>query len=218
MTASDVRIGLWSARIMVALAAIYIATGTLGILAPDSLGRRAALEQVDPYLAIMEVIIILFVIAQVVLFAALHAYAPPDYKTCSLAALIFVSILAALTCSVHFLLLTIGRQSGNSAIPGPGPFYPWPTVLFGLDLLAWDLFQGLGLLFAAPIFRGGGLTRAIRTTMQVSGGLCLIGIAGPASGDLRFQIPAIFGYAGGLTVACVLLAILFARPPKAEAG
>jgi uncharacterized membrane protein len=212
MTTTDRRIGLWSARIIVALAITYILTGLVGITAPDASGRRAALQQVDPYLAILETIMIAVVVTQVVLFSAIHAYAQPDQKTYSLIALIFVSLVAAISGGVHFVMLTVGRQSGNVAIPGPGPFYPWPTVLFSLDLLAWDVFQGLGLLFVAPIFRGKGLAKAIRMTMSVSGALCIIGVAGPASGDLRFQIPAIFGYAGGLTVACVLLAFLFARP------
>lgn len=211
MTGSDLRIGLWSARIMVVLAITYIVTGAIGITAPDASGRRPALEQVDPYLAILETIMIAVVVVQVALFAAIHAIAPPERKTCGLIALIFVSIVATISGSVHFVLLTVGRQSGHAVIPGPGPFYPWPTVLFGLDLLAWDLFQGLGMLFAAPTFRRGGLSGAIRTTLLVSGSLCVIGLAGPATGDLRFQIPAIFGYAGGLTVACVMLARWFAR-------
>ena len=196
---------------MVVLAIAYILTGLVGITAPDTSGRRAGLQQVDPYLAILETIMIAVVVTQVVLFSALHAIAQPDQKTYSLIALIFVSLVAAISGGVHFVMLTVGRQSGNVAIPGPGPFYPWPTVLFSLDLLAWDVFQGLGLLFAAAAFQGKDLRRPFQAPC-FSGCLCIIGVAGPASGDLRFQIPAIFGYAGGWTVACALLAVLFARP------
>lgn len=209
MTSSDHRIGMWSARILVVLAIVYIATGAVGLSWVPTPAPPPGLVQVDPFLAILEIIMVILAPVDVVLFAAVYAYASPDRKTCALAALIFVSILCALTCSVHFVLLTLGRQTGYAAVPGA--FYPWPTVLFSLDLLAWDVFQGLGLLFAAPVFRGGGLSRAVRLSMIISGSLCIIGVAGPASGDLRFQVPAIFGYAGGLTVVCVLLAVLFAR-------
>jgi len=233
MVWSHYRIGLWSARIMVFLAVAYIATGAVGLRWVPVPAPPPGLVQVDPFLAILETIMVILAPVEVVLFAAIYAYATyeesplPDARgsegsrartcgraTCALGALVFVGILAGLTCSVHFVLLTLGRQTGYAAVPGA--FYPWPTALFAIDLLAWDIFQGLGLLFAAPVFRGGGLPKAIRVSMVISGALCLVGVAGPASGDLRFQVPAIFGYAGGLTVACALLAVFFGRLAKGE--
>jgi len=50
--------------------------------------------------------------------------------------------------------------------------------------------------------------------MTLSGLFCLVGLSGPASGDLRFQYPAIVGYAFVFPFVCLLLAILFARPSK----
>jgi hypothetical protein len=47
--------------------------------------------------------------------------------------------------------------------------------------------------------------------MILSGLLCLAGVSGPASGDLRFQYPAIAGYAFVFPFVCLLLAIMFAR-------
>ncbi len=211
-TPTDRRIGLWSARLLILLLVVYVFTGSLWVFREATPAGMAALAPEDPYLAILETLIVLCGPLEIALFAAIYAYAPPDRKTFALSALIFVSLLAVITCSLHFLLLTIGRQSGYAAIPGPGPFYPWPTVLFGLDLFAWDVFQGLGLVFAAPVFRGDKLHRAIRMAMFISGALCLVGVSGPASGDLRFQLLAVVGYVAGLFVVCVLLAILFTRP------
>ncbi len=73
-------------------------------------------------------------------------------------------------------------------------------------------------LFAAPVFRGGGRSAAVRRTMRVSGMLCLAGALGPASGDLRLQYLGIAGYAAVFPVVCVLLARWFAsRAPAAPA-
>jgi hypothetical protein len=52
---------------------------------------------------------------------------------------------------------------------------------YALELLAWDLFSGLSLLFAAPVFRGGKLEDAVRTGLYVGGTLCIAGILGVES-------------------------------------
>ena len=48
-----------------------------------------------------------------------------------------------------------------------------------MDLLAWDLFLGLSLLFASRVFKGDRLHTAIRLTLTLSGALCVAGILGP---------------------------------------
>jgi hypothetical protein len=86
--------------------------------------------------------------------------------------------------------------------------WPWPSVVYALDLLAWDLFFGLSMLFAAVVFEGGKLENALRRVMFLSGALCLVGILGPVLGDLRFQTIAIVGYAGLGTVAFLALFVI----------
>jgi hypothetical protein len=82
-------------------------------------------------------------------------------------------------------------------------------------LLAWDLFLGLSLLFAAPVFQGGKLEDAVRIGLYVGGALCITGILGPATGDMRLQFIAIVGYAGVLPIVSLLLVLLFRRSPQA---
>lgn len=176
--------------------------------------RGPALEPSEPFLAILETIILLFTPALVGLFAAIHAYAPPDKKTCSLAAFGFAVILAGITGLVHFVQLTAIRRTANKTIAEVFALYD-PTGLLtpvlAVDLVAWDFFLGFGLLFAAPVFKGDKLQAAIRVTMILSGSLCLVGVLGPASGDLRLQYPAIAGYAFVFPFVCLLLANHFAR-------
>src|SRR5262249_19345400 len=174
--------------------------------------------QVDPFLAILELLIILAAPPMVIMMAAVHTDAPHGAKTNSLAALGFMILLAGMTSSIHFVQLTVVRRIESAGIPPLSLifFSKWPSMFFALDLLAWDLFLGLSLLLAAPVFQGGGRPAAVRAGMMLSGTLCVAGILGPALGDLRFQLLGITGYALVFPVVCLLLARLLARPDASE--
>lgn len=215
---ADRRMGMWSATIAAMLGLVFVIVGLIGIVArPPS---SEALHQVDPYLAILEILMILFAVVLVVTMAAIQAYATPDRKTLSLIALAFTICFAALTCGVHFARLTLGRQTDPDALPllshqlSTGD---WPTLAMSLDLLAWDFFLGLALLFAARVFRGE-TARGIRICMTVAGMLCLAGTIGPVSGHMHIQYLGIAGYAFVLPVACALLAVFFWRGRTSESG
>ena len=74
--------------------------------------------------------------------------------------------------------------------------------------LAWNLFLGLALLFAAQVFDDGGPERGVRRGLVISG-LCVAGIVGPAVGNIRLQLVSVLGYAVALPVVCFMLARLF---------
>src|SRR5919199_2183954 len=192
-TPTSRRIGMWSAIAIVALTAIYITTGVIWLTINTSAAQARGLEPSEPFLAILETLILLFTPALVALFAAIHAYAPADRKTSSLAAFGFAVILAGLTGLVHFVQLTSIRRTASKTVAEVFALYD-PTgrlaPALAADLVAWDFFLGFGLLFAAPIFKGGRLQAAIRAGLILAGVLCLAGVAGPASGILWLQYPA----------------------------
>jgi len=209
------RIALFSARGLAGVGAAYLLTGTIWLLS-GGLQSADPFRPADPFLAILELLILLSALLLVALMAALHAVAPPDRKTHALAAFAFTLLFAALTSSVHFVMLTSGRQAHLGGTPAP--LLSWPSPAMAVDFLAWDVCLGLALLFAAPIFAGRGLETGIRHTMFLSGTLCLAGVLGPASGDLRLQWLAIVGYAVGFPVACALVAIRFAPEKSSTRG
>ena len=206
-TPTDRKLGMWSAICVAVLGGIYGFVGGIGVvMRPAGL---APLAQVDPYLATLEFLIILSAVALVALMAAIYACSPPEKKTSSLIAFAFMAAFAILTCSAHFASLTVGRQIVSEALPQVSrqlSMVTWPTIALALDLLAWDFFFGLSLLFAAPAFRG-----TIRTVMYVNALLCLFGTVAPLSGHMWLQLSAITGYAFVLPITCILLARLFAR-------
>jgi hypothetical protein len=193
------RLGFWSASALCVIGVAYIVTLAVGFASAGF-----AKPIVDPVLAVMEILTLLSGPILVVLMAAVHAYAEPQYKVHSLVAFGFMVLLAGLTGSVHFVQLTAVRQSASASLT-------WPSTAYALELLAWDLFLGLSLLFAAPVFTAGQLEGAVRTGLYVAGTLCIVGILGPASGEMRLQFIAVTGYAGVLPAVCLLLGMLFRR-------
>jgi hypothetical protein len=83
--------------------------------------------------------------------------------------------------------------------------------MYAAELLAWDVFLGLSLLFAAPSLQGSRLRRVARTTMTACGAMCLIGVIGPATGYMWLQFVSLAGYGLVLPVSCVLLALNWSR-------
>jgi hypothetical protein len=105
---------------------------------------------------------------------------------------------------VHFVELTAVRQMGGGGIA-------WPSRVYAAELLAWDIFLGLALLFAAPLFARGGLEGVVRRSLLLCGGLCLAGAVGPAVGNMRLQLIGVLGYALVLPIVWVLLAVVLDR-------
>ena len=149
---------------------------------------------------------------------AVHAWAPAEARVFSLTALVFMSLLAGLTCSLHFVILTVGRQPAFAQLAWTPLLlsFEWPSVTYALDILAWDVFFALSVLFAAPVFRGSRLATSIRVLLVASGTLALGGLSGVVVGDMRLRMIGVVGYVGVFPVAALLLAILFYRATSWE--
>ena len=191
------RLGSWSAAAVFLIGVAYVVTLTIGFAV-----HGFAEPIVDPILAVMEVLTLMSALPIVVMMAAIHVYASVDRKIYGLLALSFTIMFAVTTSAVHFVALTALRQLGSSGIV-------WPSAEYALELLAWNLFLGLALLFAAPVFDGGGPERDVRRGLSISGILCVAGTVGPAVGNMRLQRVGLLGYAAVLPVVCFMLARLF---------
>ncbi|HET6202936.1 MAG TPA: hypothetical protein VFI25_09060 [Planctomycetota bacterium] len=205
------RLGFASAAGVVVVGLAYLGTGIawLASRAPHPVG--SALEPSEPFLTVLEVLVLLGAPLLVVLMAALHTWAPSDRKTATLAALALASVFAALTCANHFVRLTVVRQVGPGAEPGVLLSSRWPSASLAVDFLAWGPLLGLSFLLASAAFRGGPLRSAIRASMVATGAFSLASVLGPALGDLRYSVLGIAGWMG-VIVSCALLAVFFARP------
>lgn len=191
------------------LLVVYAVTTILGFLSLES-----PLDPIgDPYFLIMELLIVLIAPLMVLVMIAVHAWASPGVKLCSLAALLFMVILAAITSGVHFVMLTVYHQALAAGL-SPDPLYlsfEWPSAVYALDILAWDWFFALSMFFAAPVFSGGRLNTAVRALMVVSGVLSLAGLAGVALADMQVRDIGIIGYSLVAIFVFILLGMVFGR-------
>jgi hypothetical protein len=212
-TTADRWIGMWSARVLCAFGAAYAVTMVGGFAAMGTLSKP--LE--DPYLAIMEVLILVMAPVLVLLAAVTHACAPDGTKTYSMTALGWMLLAAGFTMTVHLVQLTVVRRIDPSAIHGFQYLFNWhwPSVLYGVDIVAWDIFFGLALLFAAPVFHAARQV-AVRNGLLIAGAMCLLGVIGPALNHIALRQIGIIGYAIVWPIVCIPLSKAFrqAGPPS----
>jgi hypothetical protein len=204
MTAN--RLGFWSSIALVGIGIAYVLALGAGF------ARHGLHEPItDPVLAIMEALTLSSAPAIVTLMAAVHERALAERKIYGLIALAFGTLCAGTTSAVHFIELTAVRQVEDAGIV-------WPSRTYAAELLAWDVFLGLALVFAGATFAGARSERTVKFGLLVCGSLCLAGTIGPVFGNMRLQLVGVLGYAGLLPVVSFLLARLFARQPTPDAA
>jgi hypothetical protein len=214
-TERDRRIGVWSARAIFVIGVAYAGDVVAGFVSLGNL--RDPLR--DPYLAIAEILIIFMAPVMVTLMVAIHACAPPRARIVGLTALGWMLVVAALTMTVHFVELTVARQIQPAAVPGFARIFgfQWPSMQYGVDIAAWDLFLGLSLLSAAAVFASR-RHLAARIGLLASGALCLAGLIGPATDQLGWRGIGIFGYAVVFPITCLAISRAFQQAsPSATA-
>jgi hypothetical protein len=187
--------------------AIVLVAGLVSLKSPDDPIR-------DPYFTMMEILILISAPLMVAVLVAVHAYAGRDVKVFSLTALAFMVASAGMTSSIHFVVLIASRQvafSSLSWVPLFLSFNTWPSVAYILDILAWDWFYGLAMVFGALVFRGGRVEAATRLAMLLSGVLSIAGLICLPLGNIQLRMIGIVGYAGLAPVVFLLLAIILGR-------
>ena len=150
------RAAAWAVFVLGVVYAVITTLGFLSLQSPqDPIG--------EPFVTLMELLIVLMAPFYIISMVAIHAYALPEQKLYSLLALIFMILLAALTSCIHFIVLTVGPQLAATGLSWAPLFFSWkwPSVAYAIDILAWDWFFALALLFAAAVFKAGRLERVM---------------------------------------------------------
>ena len=202
-------IGVFAAWAVFFVGVVYAITLVLGILSLKSSQDPIG----DPFFSILELLIILMTSLMILCMIVVHAYAPPEAKAYSFSALVFMILLVGITSCVHFVILTVSRQIEAAGLTWVPLFlsYKWPSVAYALDILAWDFFFALSMLFAAPVFTGDRLEITVRILMIVSGLLSLAGLIGVPLADMQIRMIGVLGYAGVAPIVFLLLGIVFGR-------
>ncbi len=203
-TRSARRLGIVSASAVASLGVAYLVCLIIGLASLPSPREPIA----DPWFTVLELLILAMMPFMVTLMVSVHAWTAREHKVHSLAAVVFMSLVAIITSAVHFSILTLSRQDPFQEMGWLFAF-SWPSIVYALDILAWDFFFALSVLFAVPVFGGRGLQRWIRVLLGLSGVLALAGLAGVFTNDMQIRNVGIVGYAVVFPVAAALIGLLF---------
>jgi hypothetical protein len=206
-TSASLRMGVLSGNALAALCVAYVIVLGIGFLtlpSPD-------VPIQDPWFTSMEVLILAIAPTMVAFTVALHAWAPTERKSLGLLSVVFISMCAVVTCCVHFAVLTLSRQSAIAATDWGATVltFRWPSVVYALDILAWDFFFPIAALCAALAVQGSGLASRARGLLLSSAALAFVGLAGVPLGNMKARNIGIIGYVVLFPIATALLAIVW---------
>jgi hypothetical protein len=206
-TAQARTLGIAAAWITFAVTEVYAVVSGLAYAS-----QGAAVES-GPFLSIMALLVVVMGPFLVLSMVAVHAYAAPNHKPYSLAALAFMIACVAVTSCINFLLLMVSSQPNLFSESWRALFLPckWPAPAFVLDNFVWDWFFGIAMLLAAPIFGGNTLKTALRLVMILSGVLCLAGLVWLAVSPAQAIVVGILGWGAAGPIVFLLLAHMFGR-------
>jgi hypothetical protein len=166
----------------------------------------------------MEVLILAIAPTMVLWSVAVHALAAPAGRPWALAGVAFMAMSAAVTCVVHWSILTLAGQPAFAGAPWARLVFAfeWPSVVYALDILAWDLLFPLAVLCATVALRGTTAPAGVRVLLLASAALSFAGLAGVPLGDMQVRNVGIVGYVLLFPAATAWLAMhLYRRPAHA---
>lgn len=202
-------LGARSAGALAALGVLYVAAFLSWFLSTPDRMRPIS----DPHLAWMEIVTLASAPFMVLVAVALARLATPERRGLARAMLFFMVSAAALTTGVHGTGLALARLHGADA----SRWFTWPAPAYFLDVVAWDPLLGAALVFAVGLVPGRGVAAtAARVLVGLAGALCLVGTAGPVTGDMRLQRIGVAGYGLVLPFAYAFLAAVLARAARAS--
>jgi len=216
-------LGLWAAILTVLFAAVSCA---IGITTPARSGPFCASSCVTyPYTNVAAFIpadylwlvpTVLLAPIFVVLMACIHSYATDDRKLFSQIALSFAVIYAAVISVDYFAQFTVvipSLSSGESAGLSVFTQYDPHGLFVALEGLGY-LMMSAAFLFAAAVFSGGGLERAVRWLFVTSFILAIGAFAGLSwmkYDIVAFEVTILLINWITLIISGVLLSIWFRR-------
>lgn len=189
------------------LSAVYAAVLTIGLLTLPTPEHPIQ----NPWFTIMELLILILAPVMVVFTTLLHAWVPPARKPAALLGVVFMGMCAVVTCSVHFAVLTLSRQPAFMGADWATLVFSftWPSVVYALDILAWDIFFPLSALSIALALQGAVQIKALQMLFIGSALLAFVGLTGIPLENMNIRNIGIIGYVVLFPCGTALLAHRF---------
>ena len=224
------RLGFWTAIVTIVVVAVF---AVVAIPTPPRSGPFCASACVAyPYVDVAQFIPgdylwllpgILLAPTFVVLMACIHAYAPEPKKIYSRIGLSFALIYAVVILVDYYLQLTVvvpSLQAGETEGLSLFTQYDPHGLFIALESLSYTMLT-LALLFAAPVFAGGRVERAIRGLFVLSFVLAVaafVGLAVLGHDLIAFEVTVLMVIWIVLIASGLLLGIVFRRAAQSQVG
>jgi hypothetical protein len=191
----------------------FLVSEVYAVVSGVAYASQGAAVESGPFLSMMALLVVMLGPFLVLSMVTIHAYASPNNKPFSLAALAFMIACVTITSCVNFLLLLTNSQPDLFSESWRALFLPckWPAPALVLDNFVWDWFFGISMLLAASIFGGTPLQTALRLVMILSGALYLAGLAWLAVSPAQAILIGILGWGAAGPIVFLLLAHTFGR-------
>jgi hypothetical protein len=127
-----------------------------------------------------------------------------ESNLCGFLSILFMLMVVILTCSVHFIGITVSTTliSSNKSFESLLSLN-WPSALFSLDILAWDLFFGISFIFLGISLYKYSYQRITGLLSIVSGLLSILGLIALPMNNMNIRYIGIFGYTIMPLITCV---------------
>ena len=201
----NLKVGLFSSWSICILLLLYVPITVIGILSLSS-----PLDQIpNPYFTLMEIIILLIAPILTIAMASIYLNSKDDVKIYGLIALISMAIMTIITSAVHFVVWTSSRQIQTLGFLKSELLFSftWPSVVYALDILAWDWFFALAMIFAALTFND----KKLRIVFIASGIISILGLLGVPLANMNVRNIGIIGYTIVAGIAFFMLGLKFKK-------
>lgn len=208
------RIGFGAALINIAGGIVYLVILTIVIGTSTPMSDAGA-----PSLIAVSTLMLIGPLGLIPLWAAIYLLASDERKVYSLISLVFVVLFSATTSINRWVHLTVVRPIlGAPAAQGLEWFTPYGqySIMYAIELLAYGWFLGFALLALAFVFWGHktGVERGLFWACLLSGVLCLMGALSRLTDISALLVLGLLGWAIGLGIINVLLAVWLFRLVK----
>ena len=197
---SGVKLAMYFSTALIALGGLYIILIAWGLITADP---ATGMIQNDKKI-LMEITTILSSILLLLFFTSIHFFIEPRNIFFSFLSIIFMSFSTVLTCCVHFISITVADKilMANELLT-PILSMGWPSVLLSIDILSWDFFFGLAILFLGIGLFENENQRKTAVLMLLSGIFSLFGLIALPLDNMNIRYIGVFGYTLLPVIVCI---------------
>lgn len=176
---------------IVILGIIYIVLIAIGIMTQSK--ENGYIK--DDIRILMEILTMFSAVLLLLFTISINQLVEDERKVFSLFSVLMMLGLVILTFSCHFINITVGKELNDS---NKSFSYlvslTWPSVIFAIDILAWDVFFGFSFIALGISIIKSKIWGILPIIMIVSGILSLVGLIAIPLKNMNIRYIGVFGY------------------------